>query len=432
MHPQMASYLNLTAENILDITTSFGTPVHIYQQAIIEARIAELKGLDVIRYAQKANSNLELLRIMRGNGVLVDAVTAGEVLRALRAGYQGGKATNLANSPAEIVYTADMFDRDGREIIAEHQLAVNVGSAAMIPQLAEFSPLSELTLRINPGFGHGHSKKVNTGGETSKHGIWHEDIPEVIALCAKHGFKIHGLHLHIGSGSDLTHLGQVAKSVVALAPMIGPELKSISCGGGLPVPYREGESRLPIDKFTAVWREAKAEITRLLGREVSVEVEPGRYLVAEAGILVGEICAVKQSGSITYYLIDMGFDTLIRPAMYGAYHRISIIHRTEPEKPRPLLPRVAVAGPLCESCDVFTQGDGGELQPRALPSAQEGDLVVIHDTGAYGATMSSNYNSRRLAPEVLIFNSGQTKLVRRRQPLLDLLRLEEEHNYSPL
>ncbi len=426
-----------TTEQIRAIASEYGTPVYIYNKATITERISELKSFDIIRYAQKANSNLEILRHMRANNVLVDAVTAGEVLRAIRAGYKGGFQRVRDNNNhhhyhdiSEIVYTADLFDRDARQIIAEHQLTVNVGSPDMIPQLAEFSPQSQLLLRINPGFGHGHSKKVNTGGETSKHGIWFEDLPQTVRLAHEHGFMIHGLHLHIGSGSDLTHLRKVADALKSFISIVGNEVVTISAGGGLPIPYHERDERINISEYVSIWRNTKEEIQRTIKHEITLEVEPGRFLVAESGVLVGEICSIKRSGSITYYLVDFGFDTLIRPAMYGAYHHISVVNRTNQSgtKQSSFLQttNVAVAGPLCESCDVFTQGEHGELAPRTLPTASVGDLIVIHDAGAYGAAMSSNYNSRRLAAEVTVENDGKVNLVRRRQPLEDLLRLEEE------
>src|SRR5690606_7015250 len=145
----------------------FGTPVFVYDRSVIERRIDELKPFDVIRYAQKASSNLALLSLMRRRGVVVDAVSAGEVERALRAGFRPD------GDPPGIVFTADLFDADAVEAIRTHRVPVNVGSPDMITQLGAFSPGAKVTLRLNPGFGHGHSRKTNTGGEWSKHGIWH-------------------------------------------------------------------------------------------------------------------------------------------------------------------------------------------------------------------------------------------------------------------
>lgn len=392
-----------------ELARTHGTPLWIYDAATIRARIASLSGFDIVRYAQKANPNLAILRLVRASGARVDAVSAGEIERALAAGF----------TPEEIVFTADLFDRAALALIARHGIAVNLGSADMLEPYAALRSRAAVTLRVNPGFGHGHGRKVNTGGETSKHGIWHEDLPEVVRHAATLGLAIEGLHVHIGSGSDFENLARVTRAVAELAQHAGGALHTLSAGGGLPVPYREHEPTFDVARFTRCWREAHAEIERVLGRPIGLEVEPGRYLVAEAGLLLTEVRSVKQSGRIEYVLVDAGFHTLVRPAMYGAWHEITVVGSASDA---PLSAKV-VAGPLCESGDVFTQGADGQLEPRDLPSMSVGDLVCLHDAGAYGAAMSSNYNSQPLAAEVLV-DGNRTALVRRRQTIDDILALE--------
>ncbi|MCZ2110869.1 MAG: diaminopimelate decarboxylase [Dehalococcoidia bacterium] len=382
----------------------FGTPSFIYDQALIEQRIAEVRCFETVRFAQKACSNIAILALMRRNGVVVDAVSAGEIYRALAAGYQGGGN--------EIVYTADVFDRDALALIAEHRIPVNVGSPEMITQLGEVCPGAQVTLRINPGFGHGHSKKTNTGGDLSKHGIWYTQIQNCIELGERAGVEIHGLHMHIGSGTDFEHLATVCDAMVKAAREMGPRLEVISAGGGLLVPYRDKQNRIDIAAYHALWARARRTIEDIIGHEIGLEVEPGRYLVAEAGSLITEIRAVKKQGSNTFYLTDAGFETLVRPSMYGSYHEISIVPRDGRELTEEL--DVIVGGPLCESGDVFTQEEGGVVVTRRLPAARVGDYLVLHDAGAYGAAMSSNYNTRRLAAEVLV-HDGATELIRERQ-----------------
>ncbi len=165
---------------VAQIARDFGTPTYVYDAATIAARVQELRRFDVVRYAQKANSNLAVLDLVRRAGALVDAVSAGEIHRALAAGYapQG--------DPPPIVYTADVFDRESLEVVLEYGIAVNCGSPDMIEQYsAARAPGGEITLRVNPGFGHGHSRKTNTGGEHSKHGIWHEELPACVARAAR-------------------------------------------------------------------------------------------------------------------------------------------------------------------------------------------------------------------------------------------------------
>ncbi len=406
---------HFAGRSIAELAARHGTPVFLYDEAVIGQRVAELRRFDVIRYAQKACSNLALLALMRKLGAVVDAVSAGEIQRALRAGFRG------EGDPPGIVYTADLFDADAVAAIAAHRIPVNAGSPDMLPQLGSFYPGASVILRINPGFGHGHSRKTNTGGEWSKHGIWHAQLDECLRLGREAGVRIHGLHMHIGSGADFDHLAQVCDAMVRLARRMGPELDVISAGGGLPIPYRKNQARIDVQAYYALWDRARQEIAREVGHAVRLEVEPGRYLVAESGILVAQIRSVKKTAGNRFYLVDAGFDTLVRPALYGAYHEISIC----PGDGREIttMQDAVVAGPLCESGDVFTQEEGGVVTTRSLPEAKVGDYLVLQDAGAYGAAMSSNYNSRRLAPEVLI-SVEREEVIRARQTFDHLLQFE--------
>jgi diaminopimelate decarboxylase len=202
----------------------------------------------------------------------------------------------------------------------------------------------------------------------------------------------------------------------------GLDLHAISAGGGLSIPYRAGEPVIDTAHYFSLWDAARQQVQALLGHAVQLEIEPGRYLVAESGVLVSEVRASKHQGSQYFVLVDAGFSDLMRPAMYGAYHGIEIIRADGTPAGGALHPTV-VAGPLCESGDVFTQGEGGVVLLRDLPKAQVGDWLVLHDTGAYGASMSSNYNTRPLIPEVLV-DGSDVRLIRRKQTVAELLALE--------
>ena len=406
--------LHIAGWKVADLAAEFGTPVYTYEQDIIKQRIAEARCFPLVRFAQKACSNLSILKLVREEGCVVDAVSAGEVYRALWAGYDPNPAKR------EIVYTADIFDADALQVISKYKIPVNAGSPDMLGQLAAISTDIPVILRINPGFGHGHNRKVNTGGELSKHGIWHQALPECLRMAKDLGLNVIGLHMHIGSGSDFDHLAQVADTMVKMAVTI-PQLKLISAGGGIPIPYRD-ETHIDWKAYLRIWNKAKEDVQKALGHEVELELEPGRYIVAESGKLISEIRAIKRNRNTTFYLVDAGFDNLIRPAMYGAYHKITVA----PAAGRELGPgqEVVVAGPLCESGDVFTQEEGGFVGSRVLPKAQVGDFLVIHDTGAYGSVMGSNYNTRRAAPEVML-DSKSKSLIRRRQEFRDLVALED-------
>lgn len=395
---------------VRQIAEEFDTPTYVYDRAMIERRIDDLAGFPTVRFAQKACSNIAILAIMRRKGVLVDATTAGEIHRALKAGYR----------PEEIAYTSDIFDRPTLRLIAESPFSVNCGSSVMIDQFGAVSPGRKITLRINPGFGHGHSQKTNTGGEGSKHGIWHEELPDCLNRAKSANVRVTGIHVHIGSGSDFEHLTHVCEAMERIALSVGEGLETISAGGGLPTPYRPTDKLLDVARFTQMWLETRDRIGKKLGKDLHLEVEPGRYLVAESGSLLCEIRAIKRQGSKVYYVVNAGFNNLARPVLYGAYHPISIC----PLKGRAGdLQPVVVAGPLCESGDIFTQAEGGFVETRELPTASVGDLVVIGCTGAYGFSMASNYNSMPLGAEVLL-SGGKAHLIRERQSLEDLVRSE--------
>lgn len=407
------------------LAREFGTPVYVYDAAKIVERINDLAEFDTVRYAQKACSNLAVLDLMRRHGVVVDAVSAGEVRRALAAGFQSGKV-----DPPEIVYTADIFDHEALDLVVEHKLPVNCGSPDMIDQLGERAPGSEITLRINPGFGHGHSQKTNTGGEGSKHGIWHADLDDCIRRAANYNITITGMHMHIGSGTDMEHLSQVCGAMEKIAAEVGPSVTSISAGGGVPTPYRNEDEPVDLSGYYQLWDSTRQKLAEEFGHPVSLEIEPGRYLAAECGSLIAEIRAIKQMGTKLYYLVDAGFNNLARPILYGAYHPMAVCFAdggqgsdSEPGRPRPQSQEVVVGGPLCESGDIFTQDDGGFVSSRLLPVAAVGDFLVIGCAGAYGAVMGSNYNSKPLAAEVLV-EDGTAHLVRERQSFEDIVRGE--------
>ena len=420
-HPAPAA---LTPALLRELARRHGTPLWVYDAATVRARVEQLRAFDTIRFAQKACSNTHVLRLLRGLGVAVDAVSAGEIERALHAGY------DAKDEHAGLVFTADVIDRATLALVGEHGIPVNAGSVAMLEQIGEQlgsrARGHRVWLRINPGFGHGHSRKTNTGGEHSKHGIWPSDIPAALEAIARHGLKLVGLHMHIGSGVDYAHLERVCDAMVhqvADVRALGHDITAVSTGGGLSIPYREGEKAVDTAHYFSLWNEARRRIEADLGHAVRLEIEPGRFLLAEAGVMVAEVRAVKDMGRNHFVLCDAGFNDLVRPALYGGYHAISVL----PAHGGGVAPdwrETVVAGPLCESGDVFTQDAGGVVAPRRVAPCAAGDLLVFHDAGAYGATMSSNYNSRPLAAEVLV-DGAEARLIRRRQTVRELIALED-------
>ncbi|AGX86266.1 diaminopimelate decarboxylase [Candidatus Symbiobacter mobilis CR] len=403
------------------LARTYKTPLWVYDAATIERQIAALRAFDVVRYAQKANSNLHVLRLVRRCGAWVDAVSLGEIERALAAGF-------VPRSPEghrEIVLTSDVIDAATLSRCEREGIAVNCGSIDMIEALARVRFEHPVWLRINPGFGHGHSHKTNTGGENSKHGIWHTDLPRACDMLLSSGLALWGLHMHIGSGVDYAHLQRVSAAMTEAARIVigkGLRIKAISAGGGLSIPYCNHEVAVDVQHYHSLWNTARNRLVSLLGQPITLEIEPGRFLVAQAGVLVAQVLATKRMGNKFYVLVDAGFNDLVRPCMYGSHHEISIV-RPDGTFATGALHDTVVAGPLCESGDVFTQDAHGKLLERPLPIVEVGDWLVLHDTGAYGASMSSNYNTRPLAAEVLI-EGGHPRLIRRRQTVQELLALE--------
>ncbi len=409
--------IQLDPTQLREIIRQYGTPLWIYNADIIRQQIAKLHRFDVVRFAQKACSNIHILQLMRNEGLMVDAVSLGELERSLVAGFSPG------GEPEGIVFTADLIDYATLAAVLKHGIVVNAGSLDMLERVGANAPGHRVWLRINPGFGHGHSNKTNTGGEHSKHGIWLSDIPEALRIIQNHGLKLIGLHMHIGSGVDYGHLACVCDAMVAAVKNLGHDIEAISAGGGLSIPYTVDEPEVDVEHYFNLWNEARREIEALLGHAVRLELEPGRFLVAQAGVLAAEIHTIKETPSHRFVLVDAGFNDLMRPSFYGSYHDITLLpHDGSSLISRPLS-KVSVAGPLCEAGDVFTLGAHGSISSRSLPEPQIGDFMLFHDVGAYGATMSSNYNSRPLVPEVLV-EQGKIKLIRRRQTMEELLALE--------
>ncbi|MGB8817407.1 MAG: diaminopimelate decarboxylase [Rhizobiaceae bacterium] len=412
--------LRLSEDQLRAIAAEHGTPCWVYNLQEIARRldiVQRMDGFTKIRYAQKANSNTHILGYLRSRGVVVDAVSLGEIARAEAAGYE------LSATSDDVVYASDILDQGDLLRIVETGIAVNVGSPQMLEQIGQSSPGHRVWLRINPGFGSGFSRKTNTGGAFSKHGIWHGELAECYRLIKTYGLRLVGLHMHIGSGAKEEQLHRVCDAMIAQVRACPFDIAAISTGGGLPICHREGDIEFDAQSYGAAWSSAKSKIEAHLGHPIELEVEPGRYLVGNAGYLLSEVCAKKQVGENHFILLNAGFNDLVRPAMYGGYHELAIIPRQAGNYTHQRRQTI-VAGPLCEAGDVFTQDSEGMIEFRDLHNPEIGSLAIFSDCGAYCASMSSNYNSRPLAPEILVKGESH-KLIRRRQDFQDLLSLED-------
>jgi diaminopimelate decarboxylase len=420
----------ISPERLQALAARCGTPFWLYDAGLIRGRIAEIQsitdGPDIqARFAMKACPATRVLQEMQRAGIWIDAVSGNEVLRALRAGHAAGM------NPPVICYTADVFRDNALSVVLEHGILPNVGSPGMVHELAAAGYRGKVSLRVNPGFGHGHVNSCDTGGPSSKHGIWHDDLDPVLAAVAEAGMSVSMLHAHIGSGpqfdelvDNLTRLADVFTELIPLCPA----LEAVSLGGGLPHSYRDPSVKPPLDRLRALFAGAQERISRAAGRPLRLEIEPGRYYVAPACVLVTRVTDVKhtrdnEKGSgAAFAMVDAGFVDLVRPAMYGSWHRISVAGREHDANTEP----VVIAGPLCESGDVFTRDEAELIQPRPLPRLTPGELLLIHDAGAYGYAMSSNYNSIGRAPQLWLEEDGSVTQISRRENIEDILKAETD------
>ena len=419
--------LSLDDYPLARLADEVGTPFYLYDGAELGRRLDDLTGLTAptalqARYAMKANSCWRVLDAVRAAGLWIDAVSGNEVLRARRAGFAMGAA------PPVVMLTADVLRDNALTVILEHGVLPNVGSPGMIDELHGAGYTGPIAARVNPGFGHGHVQSCDTGGPSSKHWVWHEAMDRLHARATAAGLPIVALHAHVGTGPQIRKFDENLRRLVALLaerlPRL-PDVTAVNLGGGIPYPYRPGAERFDLVGFGRLLGEAAATLARAASRPIRVEIEPGRYVVAGSGLLVCRVKDLKETETNTkgpghrFIMVDGGFNDLVRPAMYGAYHHISIVGKGAGRPPEPFV----VAGPLCESGDVFTRDDKELLDPRQLPRPEPGDLLVLHDAGAYGAAMSSNYVSLGRAPQIF-WSDGQGTLVARRETIDDVTRAE--------
>ena len=420
--------MKLDPTRLFALSETVGTPFWLYDAETLRRRIAEIRQLTgegiQARFAMKACPATRVLREMRDAGIWIDAVSGNEILRALNAGHASG------HQPPSILFTSDVFRDNALEVVLKQGILPNIGSAGMIEDLSCAGYRGPISIRVNPGFGHGHVNACDTGGPSSKHGIWHGDLAEVAQRATKAGMQVVMLHAHIGSGPRFEelheNLNRLSEEFAALLPAF-PALEGVSLGGGIPHNYREPAVQIPLEPLKALFAKCRERLCHAAGRPMRVEIEPGRYFVASACALVARVTDVKQTranakgSGATFAMVDAGFVDLVRPAMYGSFHQIEVFPRDGGVR---AVEPIVVAGPLCESGDVFTRDDAELLVPRELPRPQAGDLLVLRDAGAYGYAMSSNYNSIGRAPQVWLEADGKAELISRRETLEDLLKAE--------
>jgi len=399
----------LSVEHAAQVRDRFATPCYVYVRGALEAAARRALAFPApfgltVRYAMKANPSRGVLDLFRGLGLHVDASSDHEVERALRAGFPAGS----------IQLTSQMPSRR----LAEHLARGVLFNACSLHQLEAFGLAAHgqsVSVRMNPGLGSGSTNRTNTGGPASSFGIWHEHLGEVKAIAERFDVKITRLHSHIGSGTDPEVYKRVTRMTLDLASKL-PDVGVVNLGGGFKVGRMPGE---PSADLADVGAHVAQELTAFRdrdGRALGLEIEPGTYLVANAGLVVATCVDVVDTGHDGYLFakLDTGMPEVTRPSLYGAQHPIHVLAQGREETD------VIFVGPCCESGDILTPapGDPEALAPRRVPRPQIGDLVIVGGAGAYCAAMSTiNYNSYPQAPEVMLEPDGTLRLLRRRQDL---------------
>ena len=399
----------LSAAQATQIRDRFGTPCYVYHQAGLVA--AARRGLAfpapfgfTLRYAMKANPSGGILAVFRDLGLHIDASSDYEVERALRAGF----------APATIQLTSQMPSVR----LSEHVTRGVLFNACSLHQLEAFgtcAPGHDVSVRINAGLGSGATNRTNTGGPAASFGIWHEYLDDVKTVAERFDLRIRRLHSHIGSGTDPEVWKRCARMMLDLAAKL-PDVQLVNLGGGFKVGRMPGEPSVDLADVGAHVRHELLAFRERDGRALSLEIEPGTYLVANSGDLVATCVDVVDTGRDGYVFakLDAGMPELTRPALYGAQHPITVFAKA------PETTDVIFVGPCCEAGDILTPApdDPEALGPRNVPRPRIGDLVVIGALGAYGAAMATiNYNSYPQAPEVMLESNGALRLLRRRQQL---------------
>jgi len=416
----MAPRSFLSEDQVRAVQRDFGTPVFVYDQRTLEAqakrvlRFPNAYGLTA-RYAMKALPTAAIVRLLHGLGLHIDASSGYEAARALRAGVP----------PEHIQVTAQELPRNIEDLLGQG-VRVTACSLHQLAVLGRLRPGGEITVRINPGLGSGHSNRTNVGGPSASFGIWHEHLDQLFEIQQAHDLHVTGVHTHIGSGVDpavWTHCAQLSLGIVARLP----EVTTLGLGGGFKAGRMPYEKSADLDVIGRSIRPRFEAFHKEHGRKLRLEIEPGTYLVANAGALVCTVIDVVNTGADGYDFIkvDSGMTEIVRPAMYGAQHPLSIVRAAREgeapsEPPDPPTKPYLVAGHCCESGDVLTPAPGNPegLHPCLLTEPRIGDALVVGGAGAYCAGMSSkNYNSFPEAAEVLLDTDGAIRLIRKRQTL---------------
>jgi len=394
-----------------ELTAKYGSPLYVYNEGIFRQKIRDMKNLVsyenfIPNYSIKANSNLQLLKIAKEEGIYADAMSPGEIFILLNAGFK----------PEEIFYVSNNVSDEEMLYAIEKGITVSIDSLSQLEKYGKLDPGGKVAVRFNPGVGAGHHEKVITGGKKTKFGVNTEKADVVLATAEKYNLKIIGINQHIGSlFLDIDPYIEAAGSLLYLADKFR-DLEFVDLGGGFGIQYMKQQGKRGFDLKAAGEKLGvfMNDFAERYGRKIMFKTEPGRYIAAESCILLGTVHALKENSGTRYIGTDLGMNVLVRPSMYDSHHDIEvyrqgfIVRDIETEE-------VTVVGNICETGDIMAKN-------RMLPVIREGDILGVMDAGAYGYSMSSNYNNRLRPAEVLVRIDGTDIIVRKRDTLEGLLR----------
>ena len=419
----MESLQFLKPEEAKAVRDAFGTPAYVYDLARLEEQATKALAFPnafglTVRYAMKASPNAAILKVFRKKGLNIDASSGYEVHRAVKAGFDY----------ADISLSTQEFPDFFPELV-EKGLKVNACSLSQLEAFGKAFPGGDVGLRFNPGLGSGGTGKTNVGGPSSSFGIWHELLPEAKALCEKYDLNVVRIHTHIGSGSDPAVWTKTSGMSLDLCRSF-PTVTTLNLGGGYKVGRMSNEQSTDLQVVGNPVKELFEAYAKETGVELTLEIEPGTFLLANSCCIVATVQDKVTTGTDeghTFLKLDAGMTEVLRPSLYAAQHPLVAVS-ADGSSPASKASYVVV-GHCCESGDLLTPGpdDAESIAEREMGAVERGDMLVVEGAGAYCAGMSSkNYNSFPEAPEVMRGRDGTMHLIRKRQSLEQILENELE------
>ncbi|MDQ3015569.1 MAG: diaminopimelate decarboxylase [Bacteroidota bacterium] len=391
------------SDEFLTYAADYGMPLYVYDADIISRQINDLKHafhgtlLD-IRYASKAQNTIAILKHIHSEGCGIDTVSPGEMLMALKAGIP---PSCISFTPSGVMYEEYAF-------AIQHGVHIHVDQLHVLEWLDKHYPGTSITLRFNPGVRAGGHEKLQVGSDGSKFGFPQSQLDEVVALINSLSLKVIGVHMHLGSDiSDSDSFDQAYDYLLKVAMRWKTSIEHIDLGGGFKIPYHPDDHSIDILTLGSKVSQRFQALCHVIGRDIKLVLEPGKFLVSEAGVLLMQVTGLRETEYSRMIYVQSGFNHFLRPMNYGAYHHIINISNPNGE-----LKEYDVVGYLCET-DTFAY-------QRSLNEVRQGDVLCLYNAGAYGYTMSSNYNGRPRPAELLV-KDGTSRLIRRSETIEDLL-----------